>query len=86
MEEERENNSINSLPVDLQLGDSIFKRDLYVENYIVRMEIYKPKGKNRRPTNKTINRIFYMLGQMRVFTKEEAVQEFGISYLDTKQD
>jgi len=86
MQEEREDSSINSLPVDLQLGDRIFKKDLYVENYIVRMEIYKPKGKNRRPTLKTINRIFYMLGQMRVFTKENAEKELGASYLDSKQD
>lgn len=86
MEDEREDSSVNSLPIDLQLGDSIFKKDLYVENYIVRIEIYKPKGKNRRPTNKTINRIFYMLGQMRVFTKQEAEEEFGAKYLNTKQD
>lgn len=86
MEEERENSSVNSLPVGFQLGDSIFKKDLYIENYIVKIEIHKPKGKTRKPTSKTINRIFYMLGQMRVFTKQEAEEEFGINYLNTKQD
>lgn len=66
-----ENLEIKGLPVDLQLGKRIFKNDLYIENYIVKIEIYKPKDKRRKPTIKTINRIFYMLGQLRFISPEE---------------
>lgn len=62
------------LPIDYQLGDQIYKGDVYVENYIVRVEIYAPKGKNRRPTRKTINRIFRRLGDVQVLSKEEVEQ------------
>ncbi len=72
MQEEREDNSINSLPVNYQLGERIYKEDLYLENYIVKIEIYKPKDKLRKPTRKTINRIFRRLGEVQVMSIEEA--------------
>lgn len=55
-----------SLPLSYQLGNVIFKTDLYIENYIVKVEIYKPRDKVRRPTLKTINRIFRRLGDVRI--------------------
>jgi hypothetical protein len=61
-----------SLPVDYQLGERLYKEDLYIENYIVKIEIYRPKDKNRRPTRKTINRIFRTLGQVQIMSVEEA--------------
>ena len=59
-------NNSSGLPIEYQLGDRIFKTDLYLENYIVKIEMYKPKGKLRKPTLKTINRIFRKLGEVRV--------------------
>lgn len=61
-----------SLPIDYQLGERIYKDDLYIENYIVKIEIYKPKDKNRRPTSRTINRIFRTLGQVQYMSMQEA--------------
>jgi hypothetical protein len=70
MDEENSPKSINdaeaTLPISYQLGDRIFKTDLYLENYIVKIEIYKPKDKLRKPTVKTINRIFRKIGEVRV--------------------
>jgi hypothetical protein len=71
-----EDNAIQGLPVDYQLGDRIYKGDLYLENYIVKIEIYKPKGKLRKPTRKTINRIFRKLGEVQIMSVEEA-KEYG---------
>lgn len=69
---ENMNNAETTLPISYQLGDRVYKTDLYVENYIVKIEIYKPKDKLRRPTLATINRIFRMLGQMRVMPKDDS--------------
>lgn len=62
---------VSGLPLKYQLGERIFKTDLYIENYIVKLEIYKPKDKIRRPTFSTINRIFRKLGEVRVRSTEE---------------
>ncbi len=62
---------VAGLPIEYQLGDRVYKTNLYVENYIVKIEIYKPKDKVRKPTLKTINRIFQSLGFVRVLPKEE---------------
>ncbi len=67
-----ENNTVKGLPVDYQLGDRIYKGDLYLENYIVKIEIYKPKDKLRKPTRKTINRIFRRLGDVQIMGIQEA--------------
>jgi hypothetical protein len=67
-----ENPTVISLPVDYQLGDRIHKSDLYLENYIVKVEIYKPKDKLRKPTRKTINRIFRRLGDVQIMSVQEA--------------
>jgi len=64
-------NNISGLPVDYQLGDRIYKTDLYIENYIVKIEVYKPKDKLRKPTLKTINRIFRRLGDVRIIPRDE---------------
>lgn len=64
-------NRATGLPIEYQLGDRIYKTDLYIENYIVKIEIYKPKDKLRKPTLKTINRIFRSLGDVRVMPKNE---------------
>lgn len=69
-ESERVNNA-DSLPIDYQLGDKVYKTDLYIENYIVKIEIYTPKDKLRKPTLKTINRIFRSLGDVRIMPKNE---------------
>jgi hypothetical protein len=63
-------NNPETLPISYQLGDRIYRTDLYVENYIVKIEIYKPKDKLRKPTLKTINRIFRRLGDVRILPKE----------------
>jgi len=74
MDENTESEKIDSiagLPLEYQLGDRIYKTDLYIENYIVKIEIYKPKDKLRKPTLKTINRIFRRLGDVRIIPKSE---------------
>ena len=63
-------NSSTGLPIEYQLGDRIYKTDVYIENYIVKIEIYKPKDKLRKPTLKTINRIFRRIGELRILPKE----------------
>lgn len=60
----------SGLPIEYQLGDRIYKTDVYIENYIVKIEIYKPKDKLRKPTLKTINRIFRRIGELRILPKE----------------
>lgn len=65
-----ENLENTTLPISYQLGDRVFKTDVYIENYIVKIEIYKPKDKLRKPTLKTINRIFRSLGDVRVKQSE----------------
>jgi hypothetical protein len=66
---EESTNSIE-LPIEYQLGDRIYKTDVYIENYIVKIEIYKPKDRLRKPTLKTINRIFRRIGDLRILPKE----------------
>lgn len=63
-------NNSASLPIEYQLGDRVYKTDVYIENYIVKIEIYKPKDKLRKPTLKTINRIFRTIGELRILSKE----------------
>ena len=72
MQNENIEESTNSvkLPIEYQLGDRIYKTDVYIENYIVKIEIYKPKDKLRKPTLKTINRIFRRIGDLRILSKE----------------
>ena len=66
------NDAETTLPISYQLGDRVYKTDLYLENYIVKIEIYKPKDKTRRPTLATINRIFRRLGDVRVLPKDNS--------------
>ena len=66
---EESTNSVK-LTIEYQLGDRIYKTDVYIENYIVKIEIYKPKDKLRKPTLKTINRIFRRIGDLRILSKE----------------
>ncbi len=62
----QELDNTEGLPIEYQLGDRVYKTDVYIENYIVKIEIYKPKDKLRKPTLKTINRIFRRLGDLRI--------------------
>lgn len=62
--------SNTGLPIEYQLGDRVYKTDVYIENYIVKIEIYKPKDKLRKPTLKTINRIFRRMGDLRIVPKD----------------
>lgn len=66
---------LEGLPLEYQLGDRVYKTDLYIENYIVKIEIYKPRDKLRKPTLKTINRIFRRLGDVRVISKSDEQEE-----------
>lgn len=66
---------LEGLPVEYQLGDRVYKTDIYIENYIVKIEIYKPKDKLRKPTLKTVNRIFRRLGEVRVISKSDEQEE-----------
>jgi hypothetical protein len=74
-DDSQETAKLEGLPIEYQLGDRVYKTDIYIENYIVKIEIYKPKDKLRKPTLKTVNRIFRRLGDVRILPKSEEQEE-----------